>query len=180
MSTKSLFKVIVAVFLLAVFPFNLLATDDQENKFKYSNESLLGFIDSNKEISELRKENNEKIEASIVEQNLTMERYNQIARASQIGALQSGTFSDEEIEAFNTVGPIISQHQRDMQTAMQMILEENGLNSSLYQEILRSYQQDTALQDHVRELMRERAIEAAREARRKEAEEKANQDKDKS
>jgi hypothetical protein len=175
MSTNTISKLKIFAIILAFLPFSLLATEENEGQFNFSNEELLGFIDSNKEISELRKENNEKIEASVEEYNLTMERFNQIARASQIGALQGGTFSDEEVESFNAVGPIVSKHQRDMQTAMQMILEEKGLNTTKYQEIMRSYQQDQALQEHVRGLMRERAIEAAREAKRKEREEKENE-----
>lgn len=169
-------QLLIAIFVAISMPLNSFAVyqDDQETEekveFKFSDEELLGFIDSNKEISQLRKENNEIIEAVVEEHGLTMDRFNQISRAAQIGALQSGTFSDEEIDAFNAIGPKVNLMKKEMQQMIQLVLEDNNLNSAKYQEIIRNYRQDEKLQEYVREIARERAIEAARKAKREEAE----------
>ena len=173
------YKSIIAIILFALIPLSAFSLEDpkeDEKEFAFPDEQLIAFFDSNRDISELRRESNAKIEEVVSEQDLTMERFNQIARAAQIGALQGGAFSDDEINAFNVVGPKINQIQRELNLEIQATLEERDLNSALYQEILRAYQQDQELQAHVREILRERAIQAVREERLREAEEKLKEE----
>ncbi len=163
--------------------FSVILPDEPEEEqeqedtitFPFPDEELIDFFDANREISEMRREMQERMAETVEEQGLTLERFNQIARANQIGALQGGTFSDEEIEAFNTLGPQISQIQREQQQLVSMILEEKGFSNSSYQDILNEYRQDEQLQAHVRELLRERRRQEILEERRKEAERKAKE-----
>lgn len=151
-----------------------------ENIFPYSDEELLAFFDSNREISTLQRETQEKIEETLSNFNLTSERFGQIGRAAQIGALGAGTFTQEEIDAFNTVAPQVTAIQREQQSMMQALLMEKGLSTQTYQEIMNMFRQDQAMQEYVREIARERAIEAIREERRQQRELEAQQQEESS
>jgi hypothetical protein len=158
--------------VLAAFPAVSFSQETEEPKkeFRFADEDLLNFFDANQELSVLQRETNERIAAAVEDNGLTMERFNQIARASEIGALQDGIFPEEEISAFNTVAPQITAIQRDMQAMLQATLMEKGLTTDYYQEIMVEFRSDQELQGHVRELLRERARQAAREARQRERE----------
>ncbi len=143
--------------------------------FPFSDEELLGFFDANREISSLQRETQETIEETLEKFNLTTERFGQIGRAAQIGALSGGTFTQEEIDAFNTAAPQVTAIQREQQSMMQALLMEKGLTTQKYQEIMTMFRQDQDLQAYVRDLARERAIEAVREERRQQRELEAQQ-----
>lgn len=144
-------------------------TDTVQN-FRFEDAQLLGFFDANQDLSALQRETQEKIATTVEDHGLTMERFSQIANAARIGALQGGTFSPDEVEAFNTVAPKVTDIQRNMQQTFPLILGEHGLTPDLYQEILTEFRQDPDMQAYVSDLARERAIEAIKEERRKERE----------
>ena len=151
-----------------------------ENTFPYADEELLAFFDSNREISTLQREMQSKMDKTLSNFNLTLERFGQIGRAAQIGALGAGTFSQEEIDAFNTAAPQVTAIQREQQSMMQSLLMKKGLSTQKYQEIMNMFRQDQNLQEYVREIARERAIEAVREERRQQRELEAIQQEESS
>ncbi len=142
--------------------------DEQDVEFRYEDEYLLKFVEVNQEISALRREVNNDISEIVDEAGLTMDRFNQIARAAQIGALDETAFSSEEIEAFNQVAPMVNDLRQQMSGMTQAIIAEKDISSELYQEILQDYRQDPDLQEYVRELLRERARQEAFERRKQE------------
>ncbi|MFN3555969.1 MAG: DUF4168 domain-containing protein [Bacteroidales bacterium] len=165
--------------LVLVSPFSVVADTDkpeEEPAFRFADEVLLNFFDSNQQISALQRETQEKIAETVAQQGLTLERFNQIANAARIGALQGGTFTDDEVNAFNILGPQVSSIQRDQQGAMTLLLQERGFTTESYQEVLNEYRRDQNLQAHVRDLLRERRRQEILEERRREAEERANQE----
>jgi hypothetical protein len=178
-SSAILFLAFSMVFSLPFKAFSSFDEPDEpeeEVTFRFSQEQLLNFFDANQEISAMQREMQQKMAETVEKHDLTLERFNQIARASQIGALTVGTFTDDEINAFNQVGPQISQIQREQQGMVGKILEEKGFTTILYQEILTDYRRDENLQAHVRDLLRERRRQEILEERRREAEEKAQQE----
>lgn len=175
-SSKSFVKFVVLVTLVMGFCVASFADDPEEApKFRFSDESLLGFFDANQEISVIQREIQERIVAAVEKNGLTPERFRQIGSAAQIGALDTGTFTAEEIAAFNTTAPAVTAIQRDQQSMMQELLRENGLTTQQYQEIIQEFRQNQDLQAYVRDLARERALEAAREERRKQREAEAQE-----
>ncbi|TVQ17267.1 MAG: hypothetical protein EA361_02645 [Bacteroidetes bacterium] len=171
-----------AFIFVLVAPVNVFADNDkpeeeaEEITFRFEDDALLNFFDANRQLSELNRESQERMAEAASEHDLTLERFNQIARANQIGALQGGAFTDEEVEAFINLGPKISQIQREQQQLVQNQLQELGFTSETYQEILTEYRQDADLQAHVRDLLRERRRQEILEERRRAAEEKANEE----
>jgi len=178
---KSFSATYLAIFLLAtlfaVTPAISFAQETEEPKkeFKFSDEELLKFFDANQELSVLQRETHERINEVVESNGLTMDRFNQIVRASQIGALDAGLYSEDELNAFNSTAPQVTSVQRDMQAMIQATLMEAGLTTDIYQEILGEFRANQELQEHVRELLRERARQAAREARQREREQNQEQ-----
>jgi len=170
---KSLGGVIaIAIFsaTLAALPTSTMGQEPAEPApvFPFSTEVLLNFFDANQRISALNRETQERIVSAATEKGMTFERFNQIASATQIGELQAGVFSDAEIGTFNALAPVITGIQREMQSTMQAILLEKELSNEEYQSVLKEFRANQALQEHLRGLLRERARQAAREARERE------------
>ncbi len=155
-------KIKVTYGLIIVFSFfmmssTMIAGEGKGDQFKFEDDDLVNFVEANQEISKTRGEYSKKIAETVEESGLTMERFDQIARASEIGALDSGGFSSEEISAFNEVAPKVTELRREMRSMTQALLTEKQLSAELYREILREYRQDEKLQTYVRELLQERA-----------------------
>ena len=146
------------------------------NTFPFEDDKLLAFFDSNREISSLQRESQEKMQETLKKYNLTPERFGQIGRASQIGALSGGTFTQEEIDAFNNAAPQVTVIQKEQQSMMQALLAEKGLSTQLYQEIMNEFRKSKDLQAYVSNLARERAIDIVKEERRVQRELEAQQE----
>ncbi len=140
-------------------------------EFDFEDETLLVFFDANQEVSALQRSTQERISETTEEHGLTRERFDQIARAAQIGALQGGNFSSEEIDAFNQAAPHVTQIQREMQEMVQVIIADHEMEMDKYRDILNEFRQDQELQEYVSYLARERAREKILEERRREAKE---------
>lgn len=140
-------------------------------EFDYEDETLLTFFDANQEVSALQRSTQERITETTEDHGLTRERFDQIARAAQIGALQGGNFSNEEVDAFNQAAPHVTQIQREMQEMVQVIIADHEMEMDKYREILNEFRQDQELQQYVSHLARERARQKILEERRREAKE---------
>lgn len=169
---SAVYSLTMLLVVLVVSPLNLKASSEDPEKpaFAFSDEQLLNFFDANQQMSAIQRETNEKMAEAADAGGLTLERFNQISRANQIGALQGGTFTDAEIEAFNQVGPKITAIQREQIARNQELLESKDFTTASYQEILNAYRTDSDLQSHVRDLLRERRRQEILEERRREAE----------
>ncbi len=173
----------IAIAFLLGLPLSAAAQEVREEEedpwadveFAFEDEQLLAFFDVNQEISALQRQTQEQIVATVEQAGLTHERFQQIHRAAQIGGLQGGAFSAEEIEIFNAVAPRVTAIQRDMQGSMQELVMNYDLSMEQYRDILTEFRQDTQLQEYVTHLARERAIEKIREERRREAEQELQQ-----
>lgn len=189
---RYLMAIFMALAIAFAFPVSLLSQeievkveeDDEEDpwadhEFAYEDEVLLDFFDINREISKMRQETQEEIAKVADEHGLSMERFQQIANAAQIGQLGGGNFTDEEVEAFNNVAPLVTQLQRQMQQEAQEIITEGDLSMEKYREILGSFREDTELQEYVTYLARERARQEILEERKEEARRKLEEEKKK-
>ncbi len=147
-----------------------------DKEFPYEDDLLLTFFDTNQEISALQRSTQERIAETTEQFGLTRERFDQIGRAAQIGALQEGAFSNEEIEAFNQVAPQVTEIQREMQGMVQVIIGDSDMSMDEYRDILNTFRQDEELREYVSHLARERAREKILEERRREAKRKLEEE----
>ncbi len=148
-----------------------------DKEFPFEDELLLTFFDTNQEVSAMQRSTQERISDLVEQYGLTRQRFDQIGRAAQMGALQDGAFSNEEIEAFNQVAPQVTQLQRENQNMIQMIIQDNDLSMNQYREILNAFRQEQELQQYVSHLARERARQKILEERRREAERKLEEER---
>lgn len=148
-----------------------------DKDFPYEDDVLLTFFDANQEVSAITRQSNEKLQETVEAFDLTYERFQQIFRASQMGALQNGVFSTEEVEAFNAAAPEVSSIQRETQDMIRMVVEEYDMSMQDYRSILMEFRRDRELQQYVSHLARERAKEKILEERRREAERKMEEER---
>ncbi len=146
-------------------------------EFPFDDETLLTFFDANQEVSALNRQSQELIQETVEGFGLSFERFQQISRAAQMGALQDGAFTSEEIEAFNAVAPQVTNLQRENQTMVQALVEDYDMSMHDYRNILMEFRRDRELQQYVSHLARERAREAILEERRREAERKMEEER---
>ncbi len=176
-----LFAFFMATVLIIALPANSLGQEAREEAeeetdpwadkdFPFEDEVLLTFFDANQEVSAVNRQSNEQIQETVESFDLTHERFQQIFRASQMGALQDGAFTTEEIEAFNAAAPLVTSIQRETQATVRMIVEEYDMSMQEYRSILNEFRRDRELQQYVSHLARERAREKILDERRREAE----------
>ncbi len=146
-------------------------------EFPYEDDTLLTFFDVNQEVSAINRQSQEQIIATVEEYGLTHERFQQIFRASQMNALQDGAFTSEEIEAFNSAAPMVTNLQRENHAMVQMVVDEYDMSMHEYRAILNEFRRDRDLQQYVTHLARERAREKILEERRREAERKMEEER---
>ncbi len=176
---------LIAVGLILSLPMNVTAQEPEKEEeedpwadkdFPYEDEVLLIFFDTNQEVSALQRSTQQRIAETVEQYGLTKDRFDQIGRAAQMGALQEGAFTSEEIEAFNQVAPQVTQLQREMQGMVQVIVEDHDMSMNEYRDILNSFRQDEELREYVSHLARERAREKILEERRREAKKKLEEE----
>ncbi len=166
-------------------PVNAQEADEKEEEkdpwadkeFPFDDETLLNFFDVNQEVSAVNRQSQEQIRETVQDFGLTHERFQQIFRAAQMGALQDGAFTAEEVEAFNTAAPQVTNIQRETQTIIQTLVADYDMSMQDYRSILNEFRRDQELQQYVSHLARERARDAILKERRKEAERKMEEEK---
>lgn len=146
-------------------------------EFPFEDDTLLNFFDANQEVSAVNRQSQELIRETVEGFGLSFERFQQISRAAQMGALQDGAFTAEEIEAFNAVAPQVTNLQRENQTMVQTLVEDYDMSMHDYRNILMEFRRDSELQQYVSHLARERAREAILKERREEAERKMEEER---
>ncbi len=147
-------------------------------EFAFEDEKLLNFFDANQEISALQRSTQARIAETTEQYGLTRERFDQIGRAAQMGALQDGAFSNDEIEAFNQVAPQVTEIQREMQGMVSVIVGDHDMSMNEYRDVMNDFRQDEQLREYVTYLARERAREKILEERRREAERKLEEEEE--
>ncbi len=162
--------------ILAVLVFTTISVSAQEvtetpvYQPKFTDEELFSFFDTNKKISVIQRNGNEEINQMLAAKGLTFQRFQEISKAQETGLLTS--FSEAEIEAFNAIGPTVSQKQNQIQEQVQATMTEFNISNEKYQEVLNEYRADAELQQYTKNILTERAKARARaekEAKAKEA-----------
>ncbi len=181
--SKYFFMFLLITGLTIALPVMAQESDEKEEdpwadvEFPFDDDTLLSFFDINQEVSAVNRQSQELIQETVEDFGLSFERFQQISRAAQMGALQDGAFTTEEIEAFNAVAPQVTNLQRENQTMMQAIVEEYDMSMHEYRNILMEFRRDQQLQQYVSHLARERAREAILKERREEAERKMEEER---
>jgi hypothetical protein len=117
----------------------------------YSDEILMAFIRTVREVMPLQKESQMKMIREIENRNISFDQFNAILEAHSRGMDSDAT--QEEMDAFTNAIEGIEDIQLDYEQKILEVMEEQNITAEEYQGILADYQQDTELQMRVNDLM---------------------------
>ncbi|MBA3898764.1 MAG: DUF4168 domain-containing protein [Bacteroidetes bacterium] len=133
-----------------------ITPQENQQETQYSSEKLQKFVEASKGISTIHQHGEEKMIAAIEQENLDIEKFNQIAemKMNQQEAA-AGDVSDEDIASFERVMPELQIIQMQMQQEMEIAIEESGMEVEEYTEIMEAYRADPEVQEKINELLME-------------------------
>lgn len=139
----------------------LPAQEQPQVKTDFSENELEKFVDVYVQVAEIQQENETVMMQAIEEENLDINRFNEILQAQQQQATgqaqpaDSASFTAEEMAAFNNAAQKIMAVQQEAQTEMQQVIDkEVGLET--YEQIVLAYQQSPEVQQQINKLLEEK------------------------
>lgn len=121
----------------------------------FSDDDLRKFIKANTTAVELEKEGRQAVVDAISEANLTLERFNELAKANRAKKLEETAESPEEVSAFSGAVQKIVKLQPETKGKVEKAITDEGLTVAKYETILAAFQKDVAVQTKVKLLLQE-------------------------
>ncbi len=155
-------KAFIFSFVLALFfgftamaqqPMQGLPQQQQEVNTDFSEQELEQFVTVFKKANEIQQKNEEVMVQAIEEEDLELDRFNEIlvARQQQQSA-EDINASAEEMASFNQAAEKIMSVQQEAQAEIEQIIE-GELGMQKYQEIVMAYQQSPEVQEKVNQML---------------------------
>jgi hypothetical protein len=120
----------------------------------FSDEELRSFVRANAKAMEVQQEIQQDMMQVIEEEDISMQKFNEMAEAQQQQNLDQVEATPEEKEAFNNAAAQIMELQAEAETQLREAIEEE-LSIEKFQAIMQAYQQDPALQARVNQIAQE-------------------------
>ena len=156
---------VLTLFLAATFFFSINAMaqvpmqegqQQQEVNTDFSDEELEDFVAVYVKASEIQQENETAMMQAIEEEDLELQRFNEILTARQNQeSVQDIDATVEELAAFNKAAEKIMQVQQEAQTEINKLIEDE-IGAEKYQQIAIAYQQSPEIQQKVNEMLQEK------------------------
>ncbi len=128
-------------------------TGQQEAKSNFTDAELNQFIEANKRLMVIQQEG-EKVMLNILqEEKIDIEKFNAMAMAQQQQKELAATA--EEKAAFKKAVDRMMVLQPDMQKKAEAAILKDGMKIEIYEQIMRAYQQNPAVQEKINKLMTE-------------------------
>jgi hypothetical protein len=122
-------------------------------KEDFSDEELNMFVNATKEVIRIQQETERLMINIIEEEDLTVDKFNEIMIAQQTANMDRVDATAEELIAFNNAAEKIMMLQNELQEEVIRILESEGIDVETYQEIILSYQYSPQVQERVNEML---------------------------
>lgn len=87
------------------------------------------------------------------EENLSIDKFNEMAQAHQQQKLTEVDATVEEMTAFNKAAQRMMDMQPAMQKEVETAIQKDGMTLEKYEQIMVAYRQDPALQERVNKMM---------------------------
>ena len=117
-----------------------------------SDEELEQFVEAIVSAQELQMESQEEMMEIVEGEGISVEMYNQITQAQQMGQTEEEIdASAEDMENYNNALQKIMEVEERMEPQMVAAIEETGMSMERYQEINMAVQQDPALQQRIQQ-----------------------------
>jgi hypothetical protein len=145
------------IFVATAFPYQVSSQQPPdggaERSVAYTDEELVDFIKVAQKVMPLQHESQMKMISEIEEQQLTLERFNEILEAHSIG--ETVEVPEEELEAFHNALENIQLVQEQYTEIISEVIVVEGMAPETYEEIIFNYQQDPELQMRINQLLDE-------------------------
>ena len=120
---------------------------------EYTDDELLVFINAAQKIMPLQQESQMKMIEKIEEEDLTVEKFNEILESFSNG--ENGGVQQPEMESFNSAMEGIQNIQAEYEGLMAEFIVDEGMSAAKYEEIVSNYQRDPELQMRINILLEE-------------------------
>ncbi len=120
---------------------------------EYTDTELLVFINAAQKIMPLQQESQMKMIEKIEEEDMTVEKFNEILESFSNG--QNGGVQQTEMESFNNAMEGIQDIQAEYEDLMAEVIIDEGMSAAKYEEIVSNYQRDPELQMRINILLEE-------------------------
>lgn len=128
----------------------------QQVNTDFSEEELEDFVDVYVKASEIQQENETVMMQAIEEEDLELERFNEILTARQSQeSVQDIDATPEELASFNKAAEKIMEVQQEAQTEINTLIEEK-IGAEKYQQIAMAYQQSPEVQQKINEKLQQK------------------------
>ncbi len=148
-SIQSLFTLfLVSLFsagLFAQMPMQAPATAPAD----YSDAELMQFAKAVQKVMDIQQESQGQMMASIEENEITVDRFNEMLMQGQQQGQDAIEATEEELLAFNNAMNEVQQLQQQMQMDMMGAITDEGLDVEKYQGIMQAYEQNPEVKGKV-------------------------------
>ena len=131
----------------------LLSGTTKANPGGFTDRELQGFANAVVQVISIQQQGQTLMISAIEEEDMTVQRFNEIMIQTQEVALEDIGLSQEEMDQYLKVAGEIEKIQIDLETVLIETIEEEGLSLDKYEEIMTEYQQNEALQQRIHELV---------------------------
>jgi hypothetical protein len=141
--------------LATVFAFvgiMLFSLPSMAQRQKYNDEELKKFAKVLVDVITIQQQSQMQMIAVIEENEMSIQRFNQMMMESQEKPIEQVEGTQEEKEAFANISVEIMGIQEQMEDQLIKSIEDEGLSIERYEEILTDYQADPELQQRIRQL----------------------------
>lgn len=149
-----LFVLLFSAGVMAQVP--MQGDQQQQVNTDFSEEELEDFVDVYVKASEIQQENETVMMQAIEEEDLELERFNEILTARQNQAsVQDIDATPEELASFNKAAEKIMEVQQEAQSEINELIEEK-IGAEKYQQIAMAYQQSPEVQQKINEKLQQK------------------------
>lgn len=125
----------------------------QGSQMELSDEDIKEFAAIDSELRVVQEEAREEMMASIEDNGLSLEQYQQYSQMQQQGATDQ--LSEVDLEAMSNINEDMMQIQTGMQTKMEEVITDLGMSMDQYQQMAMTINQNPEYQQKMMELMDE-------------------------
>ncbi len=131
----------------------MAATPVKANPGGFSDDELQQFANAVVQVISIQQEGQNEMIAAIEDNDMNVQRFNEINMQAQQMPLEDVEATEEELENFQKANEAVEQVQIELESVLIGSIEDEGLSIEKYEEIMAEYQQNPELQQRVQEMM---------------------------
>ncbi|MFD2514967.1 DUF4168 domain-containing protein [Pontibacter locisalis] len=128
-------------------------TQEQQADLKFSDAELEKFIEVNGKVVEIEKEGRQAMVTAIKDADLTVDRFNELAKAHRQDKLKEVAKDEAEVDAFVAAAKSLAEVQPETKKKVEEAIQEAELTVEKYDEIMTAFQKDPAVETRIKVLL---------------------------